>query len=61
MEQALDIAESVLSHINETIRDQEGRERLKVISQDLWVGQGYARLFTQIQGGILVITGIAGD
>lgn len=40
MEKALEIAESVLNDINETIRDQEGKERLKVISQDLWVGQG---------------------
>lgn len=37
----MEMAEAVLSHINETIRDQEGRERLKVISKDLWVGQGY--------------------
>ncbi|KAF7972256.1 hypothetical protein HWV62_18572 [Athelia sp. TMB] len=40
LEQAMHVAESVLNHINETIRDQEGHERLKVISQDLWVGQG---------------------
>lgn len=37
----MELAESVLSHINETIRDQEGHERLKVISKDLWVGQGW--------------------
>jgi len=40
IEQALNIAEAVLNNINETIREQEGRERLKMISQDLWVGQG---------------------
>jgi hypothetical protein len=40
MEQALNIAETILNNINETIREQEGRERLKIISQDLWVGQG---------------------
>jgi actin cytoskeleton-regulatory complex protein PAN1 len=40
IEQALNIAETVLNNINETIREQEGRERLKTISQDLWVGQG---------------------
>jgi hypothetical protein len=40
IEQALLIAESILGHINESIREQEGRERLKTISQDLWVGQG---------------------
>ena len=34
------MAEKVLEHINETIREQEGRERLKEISKDLWVGQG---------------------
>jgi len=40
IQQALDMAEKVLSHINETIREQEGRERLRVISNDLWIGQG---------------------
>jgi actin cytoskeleton-regulatory complex protein PAN1 len=40
MEQALNMAETILNNINETIREQEGRERLKIISQDLWVGQG---------------------
>jgi hypothetical protein len=40
IEQALNIAETILNNINETIREQEGRERLKSISQDLWVGQG---------------------
>lgn len=34
------MAEKILEHINEAIREQEGRERLKVISQDLWIGQG---------------------
>ncbi|EGO21969.1 hypothetical protein SERLADRAFT_417338 [Serpula lacrymans var. lacrymans S7.9] len=37
---ALRIAEKILNHINETIRDQEGFERLKEISQNLWIGQG---------------------
>lgn len=40
IERALDMAEKVLSLINETIREQEDRERLKVISRDLWIGQG---------------------
>ncbi|KAI0668336.1 hypothetical protein C8Q78DRAFT_1173775 [Trametes maxima] len=40
IEQARQMAESVLGHINETIREQEGRERLKEVSRDLWVGQG---------------------
>ena len=35
------MAQTVLEHINETIRDQEGRERLREISKELWVGQGY--------------------
>ena len=34
------MAERVLEHINETIREHEGKERLKEISKDLWVGQG---------------------
>lgn len=34
------MAEKILGHINETIRLQEGRERLKEISKELWVGQG---------------------
>jgi hypothetical protein len=37
---ALNIAEAVLSEINESIRDQEGQERLKEISKALWIGQG---------------------
>lgn len=40
IEKSLDVAESILSHINETIREQEGHERLKTISQSLWIGQG---------------------
>ncbi|KAI0689841.1 hypothetical protein BC835DRAFT_1407733 [Cytidiella melzeri] len=40
VENALETAEKVLSHINETIREQEGRERLRTISKDLWIGQG---------------------
>ena len=39
-EQAQIMAERVLDHINETIREQEGKERLRQISKDLWVGQG---------------------
>ncbi|KAL6308638.1 hypothetical protein BKA93DRAFT_822360 [Sparassis latifolia] len=40
LERAVRIAEGVLGQINETIREQEGRERLKTISKDLWIGQG---------------------
>jgi len=37
---ALHTAERILSHINETIREQEGEERLREISRNLWIGQG---------------------
>ncbi|KAJ8699192.1 hypothetical protein PTI98_002336 [Pleurotus ostreatus] len=40
VQRALDIAESILNQINESIRYQEGRETLKRISQNLWIGQG---------------------
>lgn len=40
VEAALEMSEKILSHINETIREQEGRERLKTISRDLWIGEG---------------------
>lgn len=34
------MAERLLDHINETIRDQEGADTLEKISQHLWVGEG---------------------
>ncbi len=37
---SVEVAESILDHINETIREQEGREVLRTISQHLWIGQG---------------------
>ena len=40
VEASLEIAEKILSHINETIREQEGKERLRQISHNLWVGEG---------------------
>jgi len=40
IEKSISIAERTLDRINETIRDQEGRARLKDISQYLWIGQG---------------------
>lgn len=40
IESALETSEKLLSHINETIREQEGRERLRAISKDLWIGRG---------------------
>ncbi|KAI0044289.1 hypothetical protein FA95DRAFT_1497317 [Auriscalpium vulgare] len=39
-ERALRTAEKTLGTINESIRDQEGRARLRVLSQNLWIGQG---------------------
>ncbi|KAH8977407.1 hypothetical protein EDB86DRAFT_3237574 [Lactarius hatsudake] len=39
-EHALRTAERILGDINEAVREQEGRERLKVLSQYLWLGQG---------------------
>ena len=41
IEAALEISEKVLHHINETIREQEGTERLRTISHNLWIGEGY--------------------
>ncbi|KAI0294656.1 hypothetical protein B0F90DRAFT_1755296 [Multifurca ochricompacta] len=40
IEGALQAAERILGNINEAIREQESRVRLKELSQDLWVGQG---------------------
>lgn len=37
---AHDMAEKLLEHINEAIRDQENQATLKTISQSLWIGQG---------------------
>ena len=43
-ERALHTAERILDTINEAIREQESRSRLKTLSQDLWIGQGYVSL-----------------
>jgi hypothetical protein len=40
IEAAHDMSQKLLEHINETIRDQEGHELLKKISENLWIGQG---------------------
>jgi actin cytoskeleton-regulatory complex protein PAN1 len=40
IEGSLEVAEGILTLINESIRDQEGQETLKKISEHLWVGQG---------------------
>lgn len=42
-ERALRTAERILGEINEAVREQEGRERLKALSQYLWLGQGCVR------------------
>ncbi|TFY54721.1 hypothetical protein EVG20_g9594, partial [Dentipellis fragilis] len=39
-ERALRMSEKILRHINESIREQEGYQRLKTLSQDLWIGHG---------------------
>lgn len=46
-ENALHAAERILDTINEAIREREGRNRLKALSQDLWIGQGCAPLTGQ--------------
>jgi hypothetical protein len=40
IERALYTAERILENINEAIREQESYDRLKVVSKDLWIGQG---------------------
>jgi hypothetical protein len=57
-ERALHTAERILNTINEAIREQDGRERLRTLSQDLWIGQGcvprvgYTRAYLRfLQGG----------
>jgi hypothetical protein len=42
-ERALRTAERILGDINEAVREQEGRDRLKALSQYLWLGQGCVR------------------
>jgi len=42
-EHALRTAERILGNINEALREQQDRERLKVLSRNLWLGQGYVR------------------
>ena len=42
--EALKSVERVLNHINEAIREQEGRARLQAVSKNLYVGQGYVSI-----------------
>ncbi|KIK78082.1 hypothetical protein PAXRUDRAFT_17082 [Paxillus rubicundulus Ve08.2h10] len=37
---ALQTVEKIADEVNEAIREQEGRERLREISRELWIGQG---------------------
>ncbi|KAG7528641.1 hypothetical protein FFLO_06034 [Filobasidium floriforme] len=37
---ALEAVEEVLSSVNETVRTAEDIERLRVLSEELWIGQG---------------------
>ena len=39
-EHALRTSEKILGRINEEIRAQESRDRLRELSQDLWIGNG---------------------
>jgi hypothetical protein len=44
IESSLIAAETILEAINESIREQEGQERLAELSKELWVGQGHLDL-----------------
>jgi len=37
---ALEAVEGVLSSVNESVRTAENIERLRVLSEELWIGQG---------------------
>jgi hypothetical protein len=38
VQNALSEAENITAAINESVRDAEGDERLRVLSEDLWIG-----------------------
>ena len=44
IENSLIAAEVILAAINESIREQEGQERLAELSKELWLGQGHLDL-----------------
>jgi len=44
IENSLITEETILEAINESIREQEGQERLAELSKELWVGQGHLDL-----------------
>ncbi|ODN95281.1 hypothetical protein L198_04672 [Cryptococcus wingfieldii CBS 7118] len=43
LEQALRVTEGIVSRINESVRESEGQERLRTLSENLWIG-GEGRL-----------------
>jgi hypothetical protein len=38
LQSALAIVESIVGNINEQVRENDNRQRLKVLSEDLWIG-----------------------
>lgn len=38
IEKALYTAESIVANVNESVREAEGLERLRELSEDLWIG-----------------------
>ena len=38
IQNALNETENIVSAINESVREAEGAERLRVLSEDLWIG-----------------------
>ena len=54
-ERALHTAERILDTINEAIREQEGRNRLKTLSQDLWIGHGCVPLTMRVDIHVLTV------
>jgi hypothetical protein len=38
VQSSLNEAENITAAINESVRDAEGDERLRVLSEDLWIG-----------------------
>ena len=42
IQNALNTVESIVGTINESVREAEGQDRLRVLSEDLWIGgEGY--------------------
>lgn len=38
LQSALHAVEGIVSRINESVREAEGQERLRVLSENLWIG-----------------------